>query len=107
MIYNKLQDRIALVNNLIVITNICEKNIRKNVNYIPTQVHNNIMLVRSILVKICGVTPILPFSVVATDLLHALDFLKTYALNSHLPITTEFYSLAFHNALTYYNSLAD
>ena len=107
MLYNKPQDRIALVNNLIVITDICDKNIRKNVNYIPTQVHDNIMLVRSILVKICGKTPILGFSDVAEDLLHALDFLKTYALNSHLPITTEYYSLAFHNALTYYNCLVD
>ena len=107
MIDCKIPNRIGFVNNLIVITNICEKNIRMNVPNTPTPVRNNIMLVRSILVKICGKTPILPFSVVATDLLHALDFLKTYALNTHLPITAEYYSLAFHNTLSYYNCLVD
>ena len=107
MVDIKTPNRIELVNNLIVITNICEKNIRMNVPYAPTPVRNNIMRVRSILVKICGKNPILSFSDVAMDLLHALDYLMNYALYSHLPITAEYYSLAFHNTLTYYNGLVD
>ena len=107
MVDCKIPNRIGFVNNLISITNTCEKNIRMNIPHTPTPVRNDILLVRSILVKICGQNPILSFSDVAMDLLHALDYLMNYALYSHLPITAEFYSLAFHNTLTYYNSLVD
>ena len=107
MVENNSIARMCLVDILIEITNTCEKNIRMNVAIIPTPVHDKIMSVRSILVKICGNTPILDFLDVAEDLLDALDYLKTYTLKAHLTITAEFYSLAFHNTLTYYNSLVD